>query len=56
LTHYPVLTLAAVSVFGFILATVVLVAGFVWLAVVVFAATTLILCWLIAIWAGRSAK
>jgi hypothetical protein len=56
LTHYPVLTLAAVSAFGFILATVVLVAGFVWLSVVVFAATILLLCWLIAILTGRSAK
>jgi hypothetical protein len=56
LTHYPVLTLAAISAFGFILATVVLVAGFVWLSVVIFAVTTLILCWLIAILTGRSAK
>ena len=56
MTHYPVLTLAAVSAFGFILATVVLVAGFVWLSVVFFAATILILCWFIAILAGRSTK
>jgi hypothetical protein len=56
LTQYPVLTLAAVSAFGFVLATALLVAGFVWLSIVMFAATTLILCGLIAILTGRSAK
>lgn len=56
MTRYPVLTLAAVSAFGLVLATAMLVAGFVWLSVVIFAVTTLILCWLVAILAGGSAK
>jgi hypothetical protein len=56
LTHFPVLTLVAVSVFGFVLATAVLVAGFVWLSIIIFGVTTLTLCWLIAILVGRSAK
>ena len=56
MTRYPVLTLVALSAFGFILATVALAAGFVWPSVAIFAVTILILCWLIAIFAGRSAK
>jgi hypothetical protein len=56
LTHFPVLTLTAVSAFGSVLATAMLVAGFFWLSIVIFVAATLTLCWLIAILAGRSAK
>lgn len=56
MTHFPVLTLAAISAFGSVLATAMLVAGFVWLSIVIFAATTLTLLWLIAVLAGRSAK
>jgi hypothetical protein len=56
LTHYPVFTLTAVGVVGCIFAIAVLLAGLVWLAVLVFAATTLILCWLIAVMIRRSAR
>jgi hypothetical protein len=56
LAHFPVLTLAAISAFGFILATVVLVAGSVWLSIALYAVTILVLCWVIAIFSGRSAK
>ena len=55
MTHYPVFTLAAISAVGCILAIAVLLAGFVWLSILIFVATTLILCLLIAIWIGRSA-
>jgi hypothetical protein len=54
LTHYPVLTLAAISAVGCILALTGLLTGFVWLAVLVFVTTTLVLCVLIAIWIRRS--
>jgi hypothetical protein len=56
LTHFPVLTLTAISAFGVGLATAMLVAGFVWLSIVIFAATTLTLLWLLAVLAGRSPK
>jgi hypothetical protein len=56
LTRYPVFTLTAVSAVGFVLAIAMLLAGAVWLAVLVFAATILILCWLIAILIRRSAR
>jgi hypothetical protein len=56
LTRYPVFTLTAVGVVGCIFAIALLLAGFGWLAVLVFAATTLILCWLIAIMIRRSAQ
>lgn len=49
MTRYPVFTLISVSAVGFVLAIAMLLAGFAWLAVLVFAATTLILCGLIAI-------
>jgi hypothetical protein len=56
LAHYPVFTLSAVSTVGCILAIAVLLAGFWWLSVVIFAATTLVICGLLARWIGRSAK
>ena len=56
MTRYPVFTLTAVSAVGFILAMAMLWVGFAWLAVLVFAATTLILCWLIAALIRRSAR
>ncbi|MEA2728595.1 MAG: hypothetical protein QOD56_2880 [Gammaproteobacteria bacterium] len=56
MTHYPVLTLTVIGAVGCILAAAVLLAGFVWPAVVIFVATTLILCLLIANWTGRSAR
>jgi hypothetical protein len=56
LTRYPVFSLCAISAAGFIFALAMLLGGFVWLSVLVFGATTLVLCSLIAIWIGRSAK
>jgi hypothetical protein len=56
LTRYPVFTLAAVSLIGCILALGVLLRGFVWLSILIFAVTTVVLCSLLAIWIGRPAK
>ena len=56
LTRYPVFTLCAVSAAGCIFALALLLGGFFWLAMLVFGATTLVLCSLIAFWIGRSAK
>jgi hypothetical protein len=56
LTRYPVFTLASISAIGCMLAIAALVTGFVWPAVLLFAATVLVLCLLIAIWTGRAAK
>lgn len=56
MTRYPVFTLCAISAAGCIFAFAVLLGGFFWLSVLVFGATTLVLCSLIAIWISRSAK
>jgi hypothetical protein len=56
LTRYPVFTLVAISAVGCILAAAALFAGTVWLAVVTFVATVLILCGLLAAWSGRPVK
>jgi hypothetical protein len=56
LTHYPVFTLSAASALGCVLAIAALLAGYVLVAVLIFAATTLVLCLLIATWIDRSAK
>ncbi|MDR3536956.1 MAG: hypothetical protein P4L71_10700 [Acetobacteraceae bacterium] len=56
MTRYPVFTLVAVSAIGLFVAMGMLLAGFVWLAVLAFAATTGILCLLIASWIGRPTR
>jgi hypothetical protein len=56
LTRYPVFTLVAISAVGCILAAAALLAGYVWLAIAVFAATVLVLCGLLATWTGRPVK
>jgi hypothetical protein len=56
LTRYPVFTLSAVSAAGCIFAVALLLGSFAWLSGLVFAGTIMVLCWLIAIWVGRSAK
>ena len=56
LTRYPVFTLCAVSAAGCIFALALLLGSFFWLAMLVFGATILGLCLLIAIWIGRSSS
>jgi hypothetical protein len=56
LARYPVLTLIAISAFGVVAAAVPWAVGLGWLSIVVFLATILVLCGLIARWIGPSAK